>query len=407
MSLPFVTLFCMSSSTSFQAIFPGYYRLTEAEIAQTWSEGLVCVDTNILLNCYRYSESTRKVLLEVLAHFDKRLWIPYQVAKEFHRRRLELIHGQIKNCNEWIKVTRESMAKLDDRRQHPFVSAELRRQIDQTILEIEREITGLTGLLESYWTDDPIVSQLSALFDKKIGPPMDDLQTARKEASQRYGEETPPGYKDKNKPGDDGFGDYFLWRQLLAHAREHKVPVMFVTDDEKDDWWYKVGGKTFGPQPALVDEMRKASGGKPFVMYTAERFLEFANKNRISSNSKVAEAVKEAKEARGASVSALEEVALQKTPTRTSGQTESLMAGLLSSVAGLLIGSPAVSTTASSAALLRTAARAQDHLSSQEKLLLDQKAVLESRLESLNRRLESTKRLRRFESTKRISRNPK
>lgn len=52
-------------------LFPGYYRKTDAEIKKIWEEGVIVFDANVLLNLYRYSDATRKTLLELIHKFSK------------------------------------------------------------------------------------------------------------------------------------------------------------------------------------------------------------------------------------------------------------------------------------------------------------------------------------------------
>jgi hypothetical protein len=77
-----------SSRTGFRTIFDGFegYQVPsndEAELALR--SGLVVVDTNALLNLYRYTERTRDDLFRVLESLGTRLWIPHQVMLEFWR----------------------------------------------------------------------------------------------------------------------------------------------------------------------------------------------------------------------------------------------------------------------------------------------------------------------------------
>ena len=60
----------------------------------------------------------------------------------------------------------------------------------------------------------------------------------------------------KSEDGDPlrKFGDFFLWKELLEHGKEQKRPIIFVTDDKKEDWWLKVKGRTLGPRPELIAE---------------------------------------------------------------------------------------------------------------------------------------------------------
>src|SRR5207244_2596557 len=96
-----------------------------------------------------------------------------------------------------------------------------------------------------------------------------------KEAAARYAKGIPPGYADATKPGDNKYGDAVLWIQLLEHARTRAAPIIFVTDDVKEDWWTRVAGRTVGPRPALVEEMGSVAG-QAFWMYRAAAFMQYA-----------------------------------------------------------------------------------------------------------------------------------
>jgi hypothetical protein len=74
--------------------FPGYYRRTDEELSKIWEDGIFVLDTNVLLNLYRYSTGTREELLGVLRGVRSHLWILHQVAEEFLRNRQTVIRDR-------------------------------------------------------------------------------------------------------------------------------------------------------------------------------------------------------------------------------------------------------------------------------------------------------------------------
>jgi hypothetical protein len=68
-----------------------------------------------------------------------------------------------------------------------------------------------------------------------------------------------------------------LWFQILDHAKSTKKPIIFITDDKKEDWWLKFNGKTLGPHPELIHEML-SEAKVSFYMYQTEQFMEYAHK---------------------------------------------------------------------------------------------------------------------------------
>ncbi len=65
---------------------------------------------------------------------------------------------------------------------------------------------------------------------------------------------------------------------MLQHITESKLSqVVFVTGDQKDDWWLIDGAKTMGPRPELVQEVLQAMPEDGcFWMYSTEQFVTYA-----------------------------------------------------------------------------------------------------------------------------------
>ena len=74
-----------------KTLFAEYYRLSDECIKEIWEESSIVFDTNVLLNLYRYNEDTCREFIKVIKFYKERLWIPYQVGLEFHRRREDII----------------------------------------------------------------------------------------------------------------------------------------------------------------------------------------------------------------------------------------------------------------------------------------------------------------------------
>lgn len=83
----------------------------------------------------------------------------------------------------------------------------------------------------------------------------------------------PPGYGDSKK-ANNKFGDLLIWKEIIAYAKSKKLDIIFVTHDQKDDWWNDVSGKTIGPRVELRKEFYEETG-KMFHMYTMSSFLSF------------------------------------------------------------------------------------------------------------------------------------
>ncbi len=72
--------------------------------------------------------------------------------------------------------------------------------------------------------------------------------------------------------------DYLIWQQIIDHIKEVQKPLIFVTSEQKEDWWDKASGQIIGPLYELLKEFYEATGQR-FLLYKTDRFLEFANLN--------------------------------------------------------------------------------------------------------------------------------
>lgn len=262
--------------------FSGYYRPTGEEFSELWKKALFVLDANVLLNLYRYSPDTRQELLDVLKDMSDRLWLPHQAGLEYQENRLGVIAGQAARYDEVQKHFRKALETLRDEldapSSHPFVEVgtsldDLQRLFGELEQKLESGKPAYEALLEA----DTIRDTITALLEGKVGRPYppEKMAAIAKEGQRRYEAEVPPGYCDRDKGGHRQYGDLVLWFQIIDKAKDQERPVILVTDDRKEDWWWKPEGKTIGPRPQLVQEMR-AEADVPFYMYSMHRFMKYA-----------------------------------------------------------------------------------------------------------------------------------
>jgi len=126
---------------------------------------------------------------------------------------------------------------------------------------------------------DNLRDALDALLEDKLGLhySQEKLNEVYNLGKERYKQEIPPGYGDKNKEGTKKYGDLILWFQIIDKAKEANMPIILVTDDRKEDWWTRLRGKIIGPRPELVNEML-SEAGVSFYLYQTDPFMESAKK---------------------------------------------------------------------------------------------------------------------------------
>lgn len=261
--------------------FRGYFRPSAAELDELWQQGEIVIDANVLLHLFRYPASLRQQLISLLQKQRDRLWLPHQVALEFHRGRWNVIGEQEAKFDAVDKALADAQAPILEaiKELHRLEAAEseaLRQKLADALRMFEQ---ALHDHRADWGSHDDIFTAVVDLYDRRVGAPFDaeQLQTARTEGAARFEKRIPPGFADQSKLEEDlRYGDYLLWKQLLEHVAETQKSVIFVTDDGKEDWWIRSSGKQRSPRPELVEEFHDASGGRRIHIYNVKQFLLFA-----------------------------------------------------------------------------------------------------------------------------------
>ncbi|TCT10950.1 PIN-like domain-containing protein [Paralcaligenes ureilyticus] len=287
-----------------KANFYGYYPPTVEQYKHLWSEGLIVLDANVLLNLYRLPTVARDELMGVLELLKDRLWIPHQVALEFQRRRLTVIASERKTTEDALKATRDLVG--DIRKKVDALQIDKRGlglESQSLLTELEKANNQLLGAIESAHraqidisASDPVRDRLDLLLQGCVGASptsQADLDDLMLNGEDRFKEKIPPGFADidKDKNPNDAtfifdqikyprkFGDLILWRQIIQYVKSANTKiVLLVTDDRKEDWWWREQGKTIGPHPELAREIRREGAVELFWMYSSVQFVEHANK---------------------------------------------------------------------------------------------------------------------------------
>ncbi|KKD42549.1 PIN-like domain-containing protein [Bacillus sp. FSL L8-0167] len=258
-----------------------------------WKESIIVLDTNVLLNLYRYTKETSDQILGLLKKYSDQLWIPHQVALEYHYNRKTVIMEQNGSYKKVCSAFNAIPNKVKDLLNQDLSSYKKRHKedVEEFIKVIEKvtedQIKKLNENVVEYDLnkDDVIKTKITELYYNKVGEPYNEEQMKKleKEADKRLNMEIPPGYKDFNKKNglkfyngviiQNKYGDLILWKQLLDFAVRNDTNIIFLTDEQKEDWWYKLKNKIIGPKVELLNEFTSLTN-KEFHMFTSLGFVE-------------------------------------------------------------------------------------------------------------------------------------
>lgn len=263
--------------------FPGYRLPSEDELNAALQSALVVVDANVLLNLYRYNESTRDDLLGVLRGLDGRLWVPHQVLREFWRNRLGVLASRGASTDQALAALgKQQRATSDTIQQWAKATAIESGDRDSLLEKIAALHIALEGEIRAHApsapavvggaVSEPVLVQLESLLAGKAGkaPAAAEWQAAVKEGNARVARQEPPGYLDADKASSDlpegAAGDYLVWLQTIEEAARRSLDVLLVTGDEKEDWWWRHRSEFLGPRVELVAELKTRCGRQLYML---------------------------------------------------------------------------------------------------------------------------------------------
>lgn len=308
--------------------FKAYTPITERQIDAVWRNGatLFILDTNILLNLYSYRKNTQEDFFRILEKLKDRIWIPYHVMLEYHRNRLKVINDKENTINDIIKWCKDMRLEFpndlsekkdeksipqifkDFSRKYPDLKDEwdkIKKDINNTFSKnkesyIER-IKQVTDNGVGIKNHDKVYDSLKNIL-KNIGTAYDEkfIENIKEIGKERYSHKRPPGYKDVSKDQDEDnvyyhngcaipykYGDLIIWEEIKRYANNEnnsfKIQnIVFVTDDNKDDWVQKhySGEKTISmARYELFDELlTEAKHINHFLIADSESFVKQSNK---------------------------------------------------------------------------------------------------------------------------------
>ena len=270
-----------------KTLFKEYFYPSETDIKEVWDNSLIVFDTCALLNLYRYTEKTRDDFVNLLESNKERLWIPYQVAMEFLQNKNEVIKSQEKAYDEINRSLEDTFKKVESTfnnyKKHVVLDIEVfKTKIKNFIDNIKKELDKTHSKHPKYDKEDILLEKISSVLENRIGNDFseDDLNKLYKIGENRYKLQIPPGYKDAKNKNNQGnrhlYGDLIVWKQIIKKALDEKCNIIFVTDDQKEDWWLIENGKTISPRLELYKEFFEETKQR-ILIYKADSFLKNSN----------------------------------------------------------------------------------------------------------------------------------
>ena len=280
-------------------------ELYDTDKAFMYENAILIFDTSSLLELYFYStDSAVEILEKCNYHFKDRIFLPNHVKFEYDKNReiiikkqtlgyqnvfnkkesigffakiiyqQEMIKKMITDTNNAIKNFEE---QFGNRQTHPYFSStfieEFKQEVSNFTLKLtdienskifsdfedklkdekEARITEITNQIEQ----DTLKEFIENNFIIGDGYSFPELMDIISEGELRYSASIPPGYMDaEEKQSIQVYGDLIIWKQILNHAQSQCKPVIFVSDDTKEDWNEIIGGEEANKKKKRTDSRR-------------------------------------------------------------------------------------------------------------------------------------------------------
>ncbi|KNY13779.1 hypothetical protein AKG11_26805 [Shinella sp. SUS2] len=250
-----------------------------ATVDPSCADVIVALDTNALLLPYQLGKSNLDGLATVYAKLanERRLFLPEQVAREFIKNRdrrladmVQAYEDRISRFSGWdINVSPLLLEGFADREALTKAAADHEKAANAHLSQLR----ALVKQMKAWRGNDPVSAIYAATFGKEhlIGPGMANEKVIEE---MHYGllHQVPPGYKDASKD-DQGIGDVLVWLSLLDLGKTLGKDLVFVTGEQKADWFVRAGKQPLYPRPELVDAYRRASAGRSLRLSSLHDFL--------------------------------------------------------------------------------------------------------------------------------------
>ncbi|WP_242023094.1 PIN-like domain-containing protein [Pseudanabaena mucicola] len=262
---------------------------------------------------YIYSVDTRKEFLETFKYIKDRIVFASQSIIEFHNNRITNIKRQqqefqrirknisssttkIKRANDEALSSFQDIKSLFKKFPLDYTFQEEENLLEEYQKKIIEKLEEAQEFLPNYMNDE-ILNTLSELFLQRANESFsnDEIKEFEEEGEKRYKAKIPPGYTDNDKD-ENKYGDLIIWKEMIAIAKRESKPLIFITDERKEDLWEMNEKLLLFPRLELIKEFYLETK-QFFWIYSSDNFLKkIARSNNKTEEEELKKAIREISE---------------------------------------------------------------------------------------------------------------
>jgi len=243
------------------------------------NDAIFVLDTNSLLVPYQTGkndiEQIRKIYSKLIS--ENRLYIPEHALKEFAKNRSIKISELFSN----IDISLSSIPSIRSF-EYPILGDleaykalnDSREDVSKAIKKYKECLKNLQDGIAKWNWSDPVTIMYSNTFPETIifSTALTEEELL-KEYLTRLDFDIPPGNKDKSKESN-AIGDFLIWKSILELGKTTNKDIVFISNDEKNDWILKGNNKSISTKYELVHEFFEGTNGRNFISLNFSEFLK-------------------------------------------------------------------------------------------------------------------------------------
>lgn len=257
----------------------GILNRTAKSLEQIYEDALFVLDTNSLLAPFQTGKDDIEKIKSVYEDLikDKRLFIPKHVLKEFAKNRSTKISELYSHIDKYLSETPtikafeypilgefESYKKLNEARANILTHL---KDYKESLKELKKGVTNWN------WSDPVTVMYSNTFNSDSIVDSVLNEENLLELYNNRLLHDIPPGNKDKSKD-KNAIGDFVIWQTILELGKSKKQDIIFISNDEKNDWLLKGNKQSISTKFELVEEFWRETEGHNFICMTFENFVQ-------------------------------------------------------------------------------------------------------------------------------------
>ena len=265
-------------------IFPDSSKIFSFEykpLDELVDNSLFILDTNVLFVPFDTSEKNLEDIKNILLRIkqENKLFLPARVAREFANNRAKRLGDLFLKLRQTKDNLNSGNYKVED---YPLLQGnsnykevlENFEKITELIKSSRKLLNNVESDILSWNWNDNVSKTYKEIFTEDIIVEVEkSKEELIKDLKYRIEHKIAPGYKDSNKL-DDGIGDLIVWQTAMEIAKSKNMNLILVSNDQKNDWFYKQDKTGLYPKYELFDEFRRFTNGLSLQIINFPKFLE-------------------------------------------------------------------------------------------------------------------------------------